>query len=401
MIKQSNHCPHLGLKQNAAIRFDLPTPEHRCFVHGEAQPIPVAQTQFCLAQEHLNCPLYLGLELPETAANPNSPSRIQSWQALLAPVDRLIYSLALAALLVIISLYLVLGKQLVTGSTMVAPKPPTYTLYFADQTGRVFVTVTRSVTETRRLNNLDDPVVFTATLAVQGLLSAPPPHLKRSLAPKTRLLEIKHWHNLLTLNFTQIPGDKQALQALALTLTDLPGIEQVQIQVKGQNVGINSSPLPLERPLLNLDNPQDLPPRYIPKVTLFVKLYYLLGDYQVCLTRVIPHTQGVARATVSETLAGPGSYAALLSNPIPGGTKLLNVGVQGSIVTVNLSRAFLTAQNRRAAVDALVLGLTGLPIGKGDETTTQVEIGVEGQSLNTFWGPSYNGPFERPRLNFQ
>lgn len=39
MVEPSGHCPYLGLKQNQAIRFASPTPEHRCYAAGQAQEI--------------------------------------------------------------------------------------------------------------------------------------------------------------------------------------------------------------------------------------------------------------------------------------------------------------------------------------------------------------------------
>ncbi len=66
MTEPNSHCPYLGLKQNRAIRFAAPTPEHRCFVSGEPLEIPVDQASYCLAQGHVHCPLYMGLTVPTT-----------------------------------------------------------------------------------------------------------------------------------------------------------------------------------------------------------------------------------------------------------------------------------------------------------------------------------------------
>ncbi len=67
-MNERSHCPYLGLRQNRAIRFATPTPEHRCYVNGEAQEIPVDQRAYCLSINHLSCPLYTGQWSPTTAA---------------------------------------------------------------------------------------------------------------------------------------------------------------------------------------------------------------------------------------------------------------------------------------------------------------------------------------------
>ncbi|PLS78119.1 MAG: hypothetical protein CYG59_20175 [Chloroflexi bacterium] len=59
-MNERSHCPYLGLRQNRAIRFASPTSEHRCYVSGEAQDIPVEQRTHCLSINHLSCPLYTG-----------------------------------------------------------------------------------------------------------------------------------------------------------------------------------------------------------------------------------------------------------------------------------------------------------------------------------------------------
>lgn len=59
-VNEPTHCPYLGLRQNRAIRFAAPTPEHRCFRNGMPDEIPVDQRSFCLSPQHRTCPLYTG-----------------------------------------------------------------------------------------------------------------------------------------------------------------------------------------------------------------------------------------------------------------------------------------------------------------------------------------------------
>ena len=119
MTEPNGHCPYLGLKQNRAIRFASPTPEHRCFVSGEPLEIPVDQASYCLAQGHVHCPLYMGLSLPttgETAATPIGiatppPGGVRGWFASLSPRDRKIYAFMIGMLALIVAIYLFVGLQ--------------------------------------------------------------------------------------------------------------------------------------------------------------------------------------------------------------------------------------------------------------------------------------------------
>lgn len=123
MVEQSDHCPHLGLKQNRAIRFATPTPEHRCYITGDAQDIPVDQANYCLSKGHVNCPLYMGLNVPSTMATAVGTTAqvlpqtgLRGWLGGLSPRDRAIYGFLLALLVVIFGIYAAVGFQLLTGN---------------------------------------------------------------------------------------------------------------------------------------------------------------------------------------------------------------------------------------------------------------------------------------------
>jgi spore germination protein GerM len=119
MVEPTGHCPYLGLKQNRAIRFASPTPEHRCYVSGEPLDIPVDQAKYCLSQGHIHCPLYMGLSLPTTndtaaveASAAAAPSGgLRGWYASLSPRDRAIYAAMLGMLALIIAIYLFAGLR--------------------------------------------------------------------------------------------------------------------------------------------------------------------------------------------------------------------------------------------------------------------------------------------------
>src|SRR5436305_403056 len=109
MVEPTGHCPYVGLKQNRAIRFASPTPEHRCYVGGEPIEIPVDQASYCLSQGHVHCPLYMGLSVPTIGeANPALAAGalvapvggVRGWFATLSPRDRAIYAIMIAMLVV-------------------------------------------------------------------------------------------------------------------------------------------------------------------------------------------------------------------------------------------------------------------------------------------------------------
>jgi spore germination protein GerM len=128
MTEPNSHCPYLGLKQNRAIRFASPTPEHRCYVSGEALEIPVDQANYCLSQGHVHCPLYMGLTVPTTSDAPTmiggmaaaggalaATGGMRGWLSTLPPRDRAIYAIMISMLAIIVAIYLLVGLQTLFG----------------------------------------------------------------------------------------------------------------------------------------------------------------------------------------------------------------------------------------------------------------------------------------------
>lgn len=137
MVEPTGHCPYLGLKQNQAIRFASPTPEHRCYAAGQAQEIPGFepnyQTTYCLSPNHTRCPLYTGSGLPSTPVPPPPPrlepalapaSGLRGWFAGLAPRDRAIYGLIVGMLGLILLFYAGAGVNLLRGGDLFNGGPP-------------------------------------------------------------------------------------------------------------------------------------------------------------------------------------------------------------------------------------------------------------------------------------
>lgn len=126
MVEPTGHCPYLGLKQNRAIRFASPTPEHRCYVTGDPQVIPVDQVSYCLSSSHTQCPLYTGLGIATTnqpsesiplSAAPVPKNGVIGWFRSLSLRDQFIYLFLLLLLCSIIGLFTAVGMQMLAGES--------------------------------------------------------------------------------------------------------------------------------------------------------------------------------------------------------------------------------------------------------------------------------------------
>ncbi|MCG8349440.1 MAG: GerMN domain-containing protein [Chloroflexales bacterium] len=589
MVEPSGHCPHLGLKQNRAIRFASPTPEHRCYVTGEAQDIPVEQAQYCLSQGHINCPLYMGLSLPSMSPVALEPSTVpqqglSGWFNSLLPRDKLIYSFLLGLVVVIIGIFIALSWRLffenggtagVDPTTVVpaptsvmttppvgfqttttattspvtmtatpsvtptidfrptlspSPIPPTFVIPFlsptpivntppmiptnttvltnSTPTATIAVTPTMPTatatlsptppTATATLSPTPLPVVATPTdsalistdtpapstpepqltltpptevtppgeqlpiqspssgeqgattpgmpstgeppgtattqqyltlyfgdatgtlyvpvarlsavvpqqvelAMLQELIVGPRDGLKRLVPDNVKILGVNKSRDgrTITANLDRRPSftnDDRGLFSIALTLTELPGVRQVQFQVNGRNIGPNDGSAPIRRQAFNIDNPQKLAEEF-QSGNRFLPLYFTNNGYRVRITRIYPRTTEVAQATVEELLKGAGVYSNRLERPIPADTRLLRIWKSGDRVVVDLSNEFITAADRNAALDTLILSLTELRDSQGARSFQRVEVLIEGQPLSRFWGGAYDRRFERPLLN--
>lgn len=512
MVEPTGHCPYLGLKQNRAIRFASPTPEHRCYVGGEPIEIPVDQASYCLAQGHIHCPLYMGLSVPTTndpepmfieGATVVPAGGVRGWLATLSRRDRTIYAIMLVMLAAIILIYLFAGLQtffrpadalggttptitiaatqpvilLPTGAATDEPSTPTdiatstpsprptseptrqplillptqalppptasntpitasisvtstqptatsapsttaatstaaqptaagasvpatqvppvvsastelLTLYFADATDRLYVPVQRRVTVE---NNQ------VALAAIREMIAGPHNGLKRLLLPDAHVLDLQISDGTATINFDRRPsevGNDRGLYTIALALTHFSSIQRVQLQVNGQNIGVNGSG-PIARPTVNPINPDNLP--FDVHQTEFLPLYFLAADGQhdIRLIRMVPKTTQVAEGTVRALLAGPNGYSFAVQRVIPEATELRSIRLENGTIIVDFTQPFAQATNRAAAVRTVVESLTTL------NTVTGVTFLVEGRSLGELWGQDYAGVFGRRPINFE
>lgn len=260
------------------------------------------------------------------------------------------------------------------------------TLYFADASGTMYVPVQRQVTV---YNNR------VALAAVQALIDGPRNGLQRLLLSETKILDLTINNGTATVNFDRYPsgqGDNRGLLSVMYTLVEFPSVSRVQIQVNGQNVGIDGSGPIAWRPI-NLLNPEGLAVDY--GQAAFLPIYFVAnnGIHDVRIIRLVPKTNEVAQATVRAILAGPGQYADRVWNPIPSGTELRGIKKQGSTIIVDFTKPFADAPNRDIAIRTVVASLTSISGVDG------VIFLVEGSSLADQWGGNYGGTFTRRTIN--
>ncbi len=262
------------------------------------------------------------------------------------------------------------------------------TLYFGDQTRTLYVPVQRTV-------NVQDGQV--AAAAVRALIAGPKGGLTPVVPPTTVLKELRLDGDTAVVNFDRSPsfgGDRRGYDAVALTLTHIPGINWVQFQVNGKDTGVDGTG-PVSRPTLNPINPDGLPDDT--KQTEFLPIYFPLNDgaRDVRLIRMVPKTRETARATINALLEGPNGYSSAVQQVIPKGTALRAISIEPNsrIITVDFTQQFATAANREAAVRNIVQSLTTLPNVQG------VQILVEGRPLADQWGEKYRNGFGKPLIN--
>ena len=391
-MEPSNHCPYLGLKQNRAIRFALPTPEHRCYVTGDAIDIPVEQSNYCLSQDHVHCPLYTGSMLPTTLPvgeplPPIAPSRgVGGWLGTLSPRDRAIYSLMVVLLGLIVAGYLFLGVQSLFNKPTAQQRPS-------------------SVAPTAALVVIATPA---PTAAVANELATPSPLPTSQPTPEPTLEPTTG--NLIIIP-TNVPPVAPAAPTSQLATTqpvatNVPASATV-VPASATVVPASATSVPTRAPTaaatVQATSPTALPSR-APTVTAAtvtaatapaistsdesLTLYFgdPSGALYVPVTRQVRVENGqTAAAAVRELIAGPqrGLTPLLLR-----GTKLLGVQIADGTAIVNFDRSPTAPADLRGYY-SVVYTLTQLP------SIQQVQFQINGQNF----GIDGSGPVTRPVLN--
>lgn len=182
-----------------------------------------------------------------------------------------------------------------------------------------------------------------------------------------------------------------ALDSLVYTLTQFsePGIKRVQVLVDGKTQESLAGHVDVSRPLepgshINWISWSDSEPNPDNAVALTLYFAEQSAMYLVPVTRLVPKTKAVARATIEELIRGPETESGL-SPVIPAGTRCLSVKLDQGTLTVDFSRELRDHHSGGSTGEALTIGgivhsLSALP---GVE---QVQILIEGKSGESIGG---------------
>lgn len=257
-------------------------------------------------------------------------------------------------------------------------------LYFADPSGRLLVPVQRNVTVVSKR---------VAGAALAALIDGPLNGLTRVLVADVKVNALTIKDGTAFVDVDRRPtnvGDVRGFNAIALTLTQFDSIKKVKFLINGGEIPAEPG-VPTERPLMNVWNPDGLT---IADATV-ITLYFVSADgrHDVPLSKIIPKTSDVATAHIQGLIAGPGPYADVLKQPVPAGTQLRSVRLDGDLAVVDLNTAFADAPDRAGAMRTIVESLTSIP------TIKRVQVLVDGASLATTWGNEFAGPFSKRIVN--
>lgn len=379
------YCPYLGLKQNRAIRFSSPTPEHRCYISGEPLEILVDQPGFCLSRNHVQCPLYMGLTAPSTPATLTTASStaaaaggLRGWFGTLSPRDRVIYALMLGMLALIMLIYLFAGLQSLN-STVTNPPSATSAPTLGGAVG-VQHTATTGVTEL--------PASATAAPA------SPTPLPANTATPQPSPSPSQQPAIIVPTAIPTRPADN-ATPTQSLTPTAQP------TQVTPSATASRSPTLPAATATAPATAPTTIPtvvPTTVPRpptatpapVTRNERLWLYFGDTTGTLfvptQRLVPVAdRQVATAAIRALIEGPRNGLERLVDPQ---TQLLGIQINNSVATVNFDRPPHLNGDARGLY-SIVLSLTHF------ETIERVQFQVNGQNI----GVNGSGPLSRPVVN--
>lgn len=362
MVEPTGHCPYLGLKQNRAIRFSSPTPEHRCYVGGEPIEIPVDQASYCLSRGHVNCPLYMGLTAPTTpvavgggviGAPAATAAGLRGWFTALPPRDRAIYALMIGMLFLIVLIYLIAGLQSFGRPIGGAPTP---TVAKATPGGAATGPSPVPPTATAEQPPATDTPATDTPVPPTLLPSSTP-----TTAPSARPTDVP---TILQPTSTSAPAT--SAPATAVPPTSAPATQA-----------------PTRAPATQAPT---APPANVTTEVLWLYFADESGSLYVPIQRRVQvANKAVAEAAVRELISGP---KAPLSRLVLPSVKLLDLRIERGIAYVNLDRLPSSPGDDRGLF-SIVLSLTHFP------TIEKVQIQVNGQPTSLNGG----APVPRPVLN--
>ncbi|MFQ3631763.1 GerMN domain-containing protein [Roseiflexus sp.] len=377
------YCPYLGLKQNRAIRFSSPTPEHRCYVGGEPVEIPVDQSTFCLSRNHVQCPLYMGLTLPSipAVASPAgaataAPAGLRGWLRTLSPRDRAIYALMLGMLAIIVLVYAIAGWQALTGSGTVigAPSP-------------IIVAPLETATATPSPQPPPSPTVMPLPPTPTALpTSTPSPQPSPSPTQEPLIIVPTALPPQSTDTATVAPSPTTDAAATPSSTGQPIQPSPTPTATAAPVVPPTTPPQPTAAPPVTPRPPAATVAPAVQQQRLWLYFGDATGTLFVPVQRLVPvEDRKVATAAVNALIEGPRNGLERLIDPQ---TRLLNMTINNGLATVNFDRPpHLNGDPR--GLYSIVLTLTHF------ETISRVQFQVNGTNI----GIDGSGPVGRPVVN--
>ncbi|HOW02487.1 MAG: GerMN domain-containing protein [Caldisericia bacterium] len=236
-------------------------------------------------------------------------------------------------------------------------------------------------------------------MVIEKLSYAPENSNLRSLIPAyTRVKSVNLSQDLLTITFfpevvsseiDSVVKEGATVYSIVNSLTELPDVRRVKIQIEGNNSGFFNRYIDITKPINKLNG-------QLPKGKKIL-IYFLNPTYQFYVGEIrevidTPDSSLQAESVINQLIIG--SEFKELTSLIPQGTKLLSVKVENKIVYVNFSREIrrisLGAEGELDLVNLLTLSLTELP------NIDRVRFLVEGEETYSIGGHlSLNEPIKR------
>ncbi|MDW8147868.1 MAG: GerMN domain-containing protein [Roseiflexaceae bacterium] len=416
------YCPYLGLKQNRAIRFSSPTPEHRCYASGEPVDIPVDQSTFCLSRNHVQCPLYMGLTPPSmpAAVGPSgiatvTPGGLRGWLRTLSPRDRAIYVLMLGMLAIIVLVYAIAGWQTLTSGAPItgAPSPtavtrletatatpspeptPSATATPLPPTPTALPTSTPSPQPTP--SPTLEPVIIVPTAIptrpTDTVTVAPSPVASATALPSPTSQPVQP-SPTSTATTAPSPTSQPVQPSPTSTATTAPSPTSQPVQPSPTSTATTAPTAPPTAPpqpptVAPPATPRPPAPTAAPAVQR-QRLWLYFGDATgtlfVPVQRLVPvEDRKVATAAINALIEGPRRGLQRLIDPQ---ARLLSITINNGLATVNFDRPpHLNGDPR--GLQSIVLTLTHF------ETINRVQFQVNGKNI----GIDGSGPIGRPVVN--
>ncbi len=263
-------------------------------------------------------------------------------------------------------------------------------LYYADQTYRYLLSTSHLV-ESGHSDRLPEYVV-------EQLISGPSDDVMRSVIPEgTRLLDSSVDDGVCTLNFNQAFYDNRPVSeahermlvySIVNSVTSLSGIDAVCFEIENTPAGMYQyMDLSLVYPFC-----EDVVGPVRTAVNEFDSTVYMLGANDELLAALPLRVRKSASEINAEAL-----MRKLLSytpptgmrNPIPSGTRLLGIAIEGLVCRVDLSKEFL-AREDDLAVRCVIASLSSL------SGIYRIQLLVEGEPCTSILQPNAAWGYPNP-----